>query len=396
MNFELTHPYFLLGLGFIFWIGWSYRRSLSDFSLAQRRVSLFVRVSILLMIVLALAGLNRRHPSHEPMLVFLTDHSRSIDENAEKIANEYLEKAVAASGDLPCITIPFAITPGTPTGKGENGEISHDIEWLNGTDIAAAIDLGSAMVPPDCVPSIVLISDGNETQGEAISAGIRNAVPVSVVPLPAAESPEVQLAELRIPPNVREGEPFFIDVIVWSNRATEGKITVYRGDFKVVEETKPLEVGENVFRFKQSLENQRQQGFSAVVEAKDDTIIDNNSASGLVFVGGKPRVLLLESDTTSMRDFASAMREQDIEIETRPPEGMPRTLDELENFDAIILSNIPATSLTMRQMDLLRYYVRDLGGGFIMLGGENSFGLGGYYKTPVEEILPLRRCSVMS
>ena len=41
-------------------------------------------------------------------------------------------------------------------------------------------------------------------------------------------------------------------------------------------------------------------------------------------------------------------------------------------------------------MDLARTYVRDLGGGLIMLGGDQSFGLGGYYKTALEEILPVR------
>ena len=34
--------------------------------------------------------------------------------------------------------------------------------------------------------------------------------------------------------------------------------------------------------------------------------------------------------------------------------------------------------------------MQDLGGGFIMLGGEQSFGLGGYYKSMLEEILPVR------
>ena len=41
-------------------------------------------------------------------------------------------------------------------------------------------------------------------------------------------------------------------------------------------------------------------------------------------------------------------------------------------------------------MEVARTYVQDLGGGLIMLGGDQSFGLGGYYKTTLEEILPVR------
>jgi uncharacterized membrane protein/uncharacterized protein YegL len=69
--------------------------------------------------------------------------------------------------------------------------------------------------------------------------------------------------------------------------------------------------------------------------------------------------------------------------------GLPETLEEMASFDAIVLAELPATSLTPRQMQMLKRYVMDLGGGLVMMGSENSFGLGGYYKTPVEDVLPL-------
>ena len=69
---------------------------------------------------------------------------------------------------------------------------------------------------------------------------------------------------------------------------------------------------------------------------------------------------------------------------------MPESLADLQNYELLVLSNVPATSLSQRQMELARTYVQDLGGGFMMLGGDQSFGLGGYYKTVLEEILPVR------
>src|SRR4030095_9537555 len=80
----------------------------------------------------------------------------------------------------------------------------------------------------------------------------------------------------------------------------------------------------------------------------------------------------------------------DIKVDVRPPEGMPTSLSDLQNYELLILSNVPATSLKLSQMEIARTYVQDLGGGFIMLGGDQSFGLGGYYKTALEEILPVR------
>jgi len=71
------------------------------------------------------------------------------------------------------------------------------------------------------------------------------------------------------------------------------------------------------------------------------------------------------------------------------PEALPKTMDGLKRYDSIILSNVSALRISKRQMELLRNYVRDQGGGLLMLGGEESFGVGGYYHTPVEEALPV-------
>ena len=46
--------------------------------------------------------------------------------------------------------------------------------------------------------------------------------------------------------------------------------------------------------------------------------------------------------------------------------------------------------MTRDQMELYRTWVQQFGGGFVMIGGENSFGVGGYFRTPVEQMLPVR------
>ena len=61
----------------------------------------------------------------------------------------------------------------------------------------------------------------------------------------------------------------------------------------------------------------------------------------------------------------------------------------LQKYDGVILSNVSSLKLSRQQMAHIRDYVRDHGGGLIMLGGEESFGLGGYYRTPIEEALPV-------
>ena len=70
-------------------------------------------------------------------------------------------------------------------------------------------------------------------------------------------------------------------------------------------------------------------------------------------------------------------------------EGFPDTAERLAAFQAIILGDIEAKMFTAKQMQLLEDFVKRRGGGLLMLGGVNSFGLGGYAKTPVGDMLPV-------
>ncbi|NQT88512.1 hypothetical protein HQ560_17225, partial [bacterium] len=69
--------------------------------------------------------------------------------------------------------------------------------------------------------------------------------------------------------------------------------------------------------------------------------------------------------------------------------GFPDTAERLFAFQAVILGDIEAAHFTGSQLDLLERFVKERGGGLLMLGGVNSFGLGKYAGTPVGRMLPL-------
>ena len=55
------------------------------------------------------------------------------------------------------------------------------------------------------------------------------------------------------------------------------------------------------------------------------------------------------------------------------------TLTDLSSFD--LPDNVPAFQLTDAKMENIEKYVRDLGGGLLVIGGSQSYGAGGYYRT---------------
>lgn len=71
---------------------------------------------------------------------------------------------------------------------------------------------------------------------------------------------------------------------------------------------------------------------------------------------------------------------------------MPATPQELAAYDSIILSDVPARLLSEAAMDALKAYVEEFGGGLVVAGGTNSYGVGGYFRTPMEDLLPVK-CS---
>ena len=68
--------------------------------------------------------------------------------------------------------------------------------------------------------------------------------------------------------------------------------------------------------------------------------------------------------------------------------GFPKGADELFKYHAIVLDDVEASFFTHEQMSLVQQFVSQRGGGFLMLGGQNSFASGGYQRTPIGELLP--------
>ena len=260
------------------------------------------------------------------------------------------------------------------------------------TNVAQAIQLALASFPAGQANRIVLVSDGRENTGNALAAAQLakgQGVDLYYAPLGLTFPQEVLLDQLVLPSEVKFGEPFLLRVVAWSLREASGRLSLYRNGEFLGSQLVRLNQGKNVFTYRQSLESARVHVYQAHLEVEGDTIEENNRALGLTVVRGKPLVLYAEKDRAQGTHLVSALRSQHIDVEQVDPDGIPRDQAGLQRYDAVILSNISSLKLTKRQMESLRSYVRDAGGGLLMLGGEESFGLGGYYRTPVEEALPV-------
>lgn len=384
---ELTRPIWLWGALTVPFVIYYFYHSLVDLPRRQRAVSALLRSTILTLLVLSLAGLTLLKPTRELFVIFAMDQSLSVGDESNQKADSFIEQSLKHVGEHRVGFLRFADQPGLVREAKSSKPVKLDDR---GTDLAAAIEVSAAAIPPFYVRRMVLLTDGNQTRGDAVKAALSAGIPISTVPLQTRDDPEVQVSAVSAPAQVAQGEPFYVEVVIDANRDGQGQVDVYRGPHKVIDQKLELKKGENRLRFRQSIDRERLAEFTVRVYGFEDTLLDNNTESALVYTAGKPRVLLVDSDTKTAKHLVWALEEEDILVDVRPPQGAPETLADLQNYELLILSNVPATDLSSRQMEVARTYVQSLGGGLIMLGGDQSFGLGGYYKTILEEILPVR------
>ncbi|MBI3981584.1 MAG: hypothetical protein HY337_01650 [Gemmatimonadetes bacterium] len=69
--------------------------------------------------------------------------------------------------------------------------------------------------------------------------------------------------------------------------------------------------------------------------------------------------------------------------------GFPRTREELFAYRGVILGSVEASFFTHDQLRMLAEFVRQRGGGLLLLGGRRAMAEGGYTGTPLADALPV-------
>ena len=141
----------------------------------------------------------------------------------------------------------------------------------------------------------------------------------------------------------------------------------------------------------------RSEGFyeyKAVVEIPDgkDSWEENNIAINSIFLKGKGEVLVVTSPDGDKRDWellSKAIQDAGRNVKVIESFELPRDAKALQPYDCVVYVNVPADELDSLQMQACRDAVYNQGTGFLMIGGENSFGPGGYHNTSIEEALPV-------
>jgi uncharacterized membrane protein len=365
---------------------------------ARKRALLLVRASLILLGLLALAGPARVVKSSRKAVVMVLDHSQSIGEAGLKDVlaaasslkdhlGSNVESAAVALGDEPAVVADLKPSEDRLTWQRQHG---------GQTQMQSAVEFAKALFPAGTSRHVVLIGDGHETRGSLLTAAREAAVAgikLYAVPVAGPKRPDVRVRELaasRV--RLHEGATLRLTAAVDSTLSGHGAIKLFENGIEVERRDLTVTEGQSqaiVFTRTPSVRNTYK--YRAVVEGfANDALPGNNDALAIVEVRGRLRLLLCDSEPAEAQTLVQAMEKEGIQLELRGPGQVPQSLEELAGYDGVVLSDIAARQVGEAAMSAMREYVDKLGGGLVMIGGPSSFGVGGYYHTPIDEVLPVR------
>lgn len=429
-------PWYLLLLVLLPLLVWMSFQSLAGLGRFRRLFALALRCFCFTLLVLALAQAKVERKTDQLTVMYLLDQSDSVSASHRRLMLDYAWRQVKDhrrekdragvivfgaeariesapfDGDLPL------------TGRLES------VSQLRsgGTSIESALKMAQASLPEGNAGRVVILTDGNENIGDALPVARQMAddgIGIDVVPVELMAQSDISVDKVDVPADIRRGENFRIRVVIThhseadadeADAAVTGVLSVTNNVLSensrdgLLSREVTLVPGKNIFEFDHQLARSAMYTLTAQFEpddAKADLINENNVASAFAHVGGKGKVLLIEDashfgDSSEFNYLVSQLSLNEIEVERRSSSRLYDSAADLLQFDSVILANVAratgegegdaggeVSSFSDDQIRMLVDNCEHFGCGIVMLGGDRSFGAGGWSNSLLEKAMPV-------
>ncbi|UVI32590.1 VWA domain-containing protein [Paenibacillus spongiae] len=397
MGAQFEHPWFLLLLlpwAVMLW--WMYKATLR-LTGWRKPAAVGIRALIMLLVIVVAAGINPYVKVEQRNVVFVADRSASLE--ADGSMGDWIAQAIAGKEDkdrsgVVSVGLNAAVEQpliADPVLEQASAFAFRTVVGESFSHLAQGLQLASGLLPGEG-GRVVLLSDGEENVGDLLRQGrlLRDqGIAVDVLPITPRERKDAAVERLDLPKSLHQAEKFAFEITLSSTFAGDAVLRLYEDNTEIAQQKVRLERGENRFALQSVATSPGFHRYRAELYADGDERGQNNAGFAYSRVSGPPRVLIVEGKAGSSNNIVSALESSLITTETILPEQLPLELADYSRYDSIVLNNIPATRIAAKPMEWLSKAVSDFGVGLVMVGGEDSYGLGGYFKTPVERALPV-------
>lgn len=396
----------LLSLPIFAWAGWPAVRG----SARKREVlALRLRLAIALCLVFALAGLELPNfaLSDRLSVIFLLDISDSMPLATRQEAENYIRQELEKMGpkdQAGLVVFGGEALVDRPLSSSRELQTITSIPNTTHTNLGEAIELALALFPTDTARRLVILSDGANTTGDPrLAARLAGAsgVDVRAVYFDVQPSSDARISQVSAPQWMRVGDSFDLAVTLETTRAGPAELRVFAAGTLIYSGQVTLSGRQQTFLLQLKAQETGFISYQVHLVTGEDHFYQNNTLAAFSFVSGPPKILIVVPPAGEAFGWGSDLRPEEAaalgealktgaySVDTVSPARLTSDLTQLADYSAVVLVDVPARQLNQRQMSALTSYVRDIGGGLITVGGPTSYGPGGYYRTTLEQALPV-------
>lgn len=411
---DFSHPWFLLILiPALFVVLFPYFRLAKKYRRTRNRVTAIVlQLIVMVLSVSVFAGMTVRAqtPNKSNEVLLVVDVS-DTEEESRQARDHFVESILQTSRfdkfNVGIVTFGYTqkyVVPFTDkTAEAYETYLSAEKPDTSATNIAAALTYASGLFSSGANGKIVLITDGKETDENALSVirGIAaKNISIDAVNIPSSfGGNDARIVDVKMPDyHVKAGEECTIDVTVAgvSDRETTAdreismkiSLTDNGEEYPAEEAELTISGGEKSVSFKHTFtgdKNLHKVTFTLKpASGSEDVVSQNNTFTSYYLIEDFDKVLILERAEGESDELKGILQEGKYTVTVanvydESGTNMPESVDELRAYDQVILNNISNADLTNSLMpekfdEMLYSYVNDYGGGLFTSGGTDDTG----------------------
>ncbi|MBO5312533.1 MAG: VWA domain-containing protein [Clostridia bacterium] len=384
-------------------------------------IPFIVHLTLIFLLSGLLAGVTVVETTDEPLetkIVFVADVSESNIHTKDEM-NRFIKETIAHSDKERTVfsLVLFAnnivkIVDESSFDMNASDYLLYNPEGVqtNQTNIEDAIETAQELfVKTKQIKKMVIMSDGLETIGDGISASkhLENGIQLSGAYFNTVaentQNREVQLVSINTQSRVAEGGEVSVEVVVQSTRLVRNaKLVIYDGDI-VTPTMVQLEQGRNVFKVTYKPEVAGINTIKAELELPEgsDLIAGNNVLYSWYSLDAQKTILVVDGDKgkseeeqfgqiSSCASILDRLKEYKI-IGPIAPNQFPNHLEDLLEYDEVVLMDVNFADLPATAGKNLERYVKEVGRGLFVSFGDNLYDVTEdmYRDTPIASILPV-------
>ena len=357
------------------------------------RLLMGLRLAALTALFLAICGMSVVLPMRSGTVVLVADRSLSMPAESaalEKEAADLLHAAMPGGDKLAVVSFAetAAVEHSPQEGKfaGFSAEVGHDASRL-----ADALDLALSLIGKEESGRILVLSDGQWTGRDVFASAARAAASGVAIDYRAVErstAGDLAIERIQTPESVLPGESFMITAWIASPLGQTVSYELRRGTQSIAQGTTAVPAGASRLIFRDTAGQNGCGEYALEVKgAQPDPVPGNNRARLLVGTRGARPVLCVHPGKASA--LPSLLAKGGLNIASKESGQCQWTLEELGGYSAVLLENTPAGLIGHVGMQNLSAWVTQSGGGLMLTGGRDGFGSGGYFKSPLDAVLPV-------